>query len=91
MMAKTDRRRVAGDQAPSSIGFLLSQVGTYAAYDARDEFVWTEALGPRPTISDLLSVLLALLEMARRGTCSLTQPAAFSPLVIRRESALPAA
>ena len=31
MMAKTDRRRVAGDQAPSSIGFLLSQVGTYAA------------------------------------------------------------
>jgi DNA-binding MarR family transcriptional regulator len=31
MMAKTDRRRVAGDKAPSSIGFLLSQVGTYAA------------------------------------------------------------
>jgi DNA-binding MarR family transcriptional regulator len=31
MMAKTDRRRVAGDEAPSSIGFLLSQVGIYAA------------------------------------------------------------
>ena len=31
MMAKTDRTRVAGDRAPSSIGFLLSQVGTYAA------------------------------------------------------------
>jgi len=31
MMAKTDRRRVAGDKAPSSIGFLLSQVGLYAA------------------------------------------------------------
>jgi DNA-binding MarR family transcriptional regulator len=31
MMAKTDRRRVVGDRAPSSIGFLLSQVGTYAA------------------------------------------------------------
>jgi DNA-binding MarR family transcriptional regulator len=31
MMAKTDRRRVPGDKAPSSIGFLLSQVGTYAA------------------------------------------------------------
>jgi DNA-binding MarR family transcriptional regulator len=30
MMPKTDRRRVAGDKAPSSIGFLLSQVGTYA-------------------------------------------------------------
>ena len=31
MMAKTDRRGVAGDGAPSSIGFLLSQVGLYAA------------------------------------------------------------
>jgi len=31
MMAKTDRGRIAGDQAPSSIGFLLSQVGTHAA------------------------------------------------------------
>jgi DNA-binding MarR family transcriptional regulator len=31
MMAKTDRRRVAGDEAPSSIGFLLSQVGIYAS------------------------------------------------------------
>jgi DNA-binding MarR family transcriptional regulator len=31
MMARTDRRRVAGDKAPSSIGFLLSQVGLYAA------------------------------------------------------------
>src|SRR3954447_21995300 len=31
MMANTDRERIAGDQAPSSIGFLLSQVGTYAA------------------------------------------------------------
>ncbi len=31
MMAKTDRRGVAGDRAPSSVGFLLSQVGLYAA------------------------------------------------------------
>jgi len=58
---------------------------------SHEEFLWTEALGPRPTISDVLSVLLALLEMARRGSCSLSQPAVFSPLVIRRESALPAA
>ena len=58
---------------------------------AREEFVWTEALGPRPTITDLLSILLALLELARRGRCVLLQPAAFSPLVIRRESSLPAA
>jgi segregation and condensation protein A len=59
--------------------------------EAREEFVWTEALGPGPLVADLLSVLLALLELARRGRCSLTQPAAFAPLVIRRESPLPAA
>ncbi|HEV8612758.1 MAG TPA: segregation/condensation protein A [Gemmatimonadales bacterium] len=57
----------------------------------REEFVWTDALGSRPTIPDLLSVLLALLELARHGRCSLLQPAAFSPLLVRRESALPAA
>jgi segregation and condensation protein A len=59
--------------------------------ETREEFLWTEAFGPRPTISELLSVLLALLELARRGRCSLTQPAVFSPLVIRRESPLSAA
>jgi segregation and condensation protein A len=62
-----------------------------ALLEAREEFGWADALGAQPTISDLLSVLLALLELARRGRCSLTQPAAFSPLVIRRESSLPAA
>ena len=31
MMPRTKRRRVAGDRAPSSVGFLLSQVGIYAA------------------------------------------------------------
>jgi segregation and condensation protein A len=56
-----------------------------------EEFLWTEALGAQPSISDVLSVLLALLEMARHGRCSLSQPAVFSPLVVRRESALPAA
>ena len=61
-----------------------------ALLEAREEFLWTEALGPRPTISDVLSILLALLEMARRGRCSLSQPAVFLPLVIRRESALSA-
>jgi len=58
---------------------------------AREEFVWTDALGRNPTISDVLSLLLALLELARRGQCSMTQPAVFAPLVIRRESALPTA
>ncbi len=52
----------------------------------RTEFVWTEALGPLPTITDVLSLLLALLELARRGQCFMTQAAVFAPLVIRRES-----
>lgn len=56
----------------------------------RAEFSWTEALPARATITDVLSVLLALLELARRGACSLLQPAAFAPLRIRRESPLPA-
>ncbi|MGH7561693.1 MAG: segregation and condensation protein A [Gemmatimonadales bacterium] len=57
----------------------------------RETFEWTEALGPRPTISDVLSVLLAVLELARRGQCAVHQPAAFGPLVIRRDPALSAA
>ena len=57
----------------------------------RDEFIWTDALGPRATITDLLSVLLALLELARRGECAMRQPAVFAPLVICRESSRPAA
>jgi segregation and condensation protein A len=59
--------------------------------EERGEFPWTEALGPRPTISHVLSVLLALLEIARRGHCRVYQLAVFAPLMVRRESALPAA
>jgi segregation and condensation protein A len=57
----------------------------------RDQFVWTEALGRHPAISDLLSLLIALLELARRGQCFMLQPAVFAPLVIRRESPQPTA
>jgi segregation and condensation protein A len=53
----------------------------------REEFGWIEALGPHPTIADVLSTFLALLEMARRGRLNLVQPAPFAPMVIRRESA----
>lgn len=31
IMPKPNRRQIAGDKAPSSLGFLLSQVGLYAA------------------------------------------------------------
>jgi segregation and condensation protein A len=57
----------------------------------REEFGWIEALGPRPTIVDVLSMLLALLELAKRGAVRLVQPSPFSPMVIARDSARPAA
>ena len=51
---------------------------------------WIEALGPTPTITDVLSTFLALLELARRGRLNLVQPAPYAPMVIRRESPAPA-
>jgi segregation and condensation protein A len=54
------------------------------------ELTFRDALGPRPTIADVLSTLLALLEMARRGQLQVLQPAPFAPMVIRREATLPA-
>ena len=62
-----------------------------ALLDEREEIGWLDALGPRPTIVDVLSTLLALLELAKRGTIRLTQPAPFSPMVIARDAARPAA
>jgi len=60
-----------------------------ALLDEREEFGWREALGPKPTITDVLSTLLALLELARRGLVSLTQAAPFAPMVIRRDASRP--
>jgi segregation and condensation protein A len=59
--------------------------------EERDQFGWLDALGPRPTIVDVLSTLLALLELAKRGTLRLVQSAAFAPMVIARDPARPAA
>ncbi len=56
----------------------------------RAELTWAEALGPTPTITDVLSTLLALLELARRGLLRVAQPHPFTPLVIRREATRPA-
>ncbi len=53
--------------------------------DERSEFGWLEALGPRPTIVDVLSTLLALLELAKRGALRLVQSAAYAPMVIARD------
>ncbi|HEX6106739.1 MAG TPA: ScpA family protein [Gemmatimonadales bacterium] len=59
--------------------------------EEHEQIGWLDALGPRPTIVDVLSTLLALLELAKRGSVRLTQPAPFSPMVIARDSARPAA
>ena len=61
-----------------------------ALLEGHGRITWREALGPNPTIVDLLSTLLALLELARRGELLVTQPARFAPLEIARESPRPA-
>jgi len=62
-----------------------------ALLEEHGEIGWLEALGPRPTIVDLLSTLLAILELAKRGSLRITQPAPFSPMVIARDATRPAA
>jgi chromatin segregation and condensation protein Rec8/ScpA/Scc1 (kleisin family) len=59
--------------------------------ESQAEISWHDALGPAPTLTDVLSTLLALLELARRGSLTLAQPASFAPLVISREATRPAA
>lgn len=49
------------------------------------EVEWTDVVGVRATIVDVLSVFLALLELAKHGTLSVTQDGPFSPIRIRRE------
>jgi segregation and condensation protein A len=57
----------------------------------QEEIRWLDALGTRATIVDVLSTLLALLELAKRGTLRLVQPTPFSPLVIARDTTRSAA
>jgi segregation and condensation protein A len=53
----------------------------------QEEIRWLDALGSEPTLVDVLSTLLALLELAKRGTLRLLQPTPFSPMVIARDAA----
>ena len=50
----------------------------------RESFGWRELLGARPTIVDILSSLVALLELARGGTLTLAQRKAFTPFDVSR-------
>lgn len=60
-----------------------------AMLEARERFDLREALGERPGVADILSVLLALLELARMGRLLLTQRHVFGTVSVQRESARP--
>jgi segregation and condensation protein A len=53
----------------------------------QEEFDWRTIFGNRPTLVDVLSALLALLELARRGVCRVRQDTPFASLVVARELA----
>jgi len=62
-----------------------------ALLDTHERFELREMLGPGAGVIDVLSALVSLLELARRGTLTVTQPAAFQPLMIERGTAYQAA
>jgi len=77
MLHRVVPRPLDVDGATAKIHALLAE---------RDTFGWSDVVGPGATIVDVLSAFIALLELAKRGTLSLTQPEPFAPMVIRRES-----
>jgi len=56
----------------------------------RAEFGWTDVVGPRATVVEVLSAFVALLELARRSLLRLGQREPFGPMVIRRAGTEPA-
>ena len=50
----------------------------------RETFGWRELLGARPSVVDVLSSLVALLELARVGTLTLMQRQPFTPFDVAR-------
>ena len=57
----------------------------------RERFGWRDLLGERPTIVDVLSCLVSLLELARAGTLTLAQRRPFTPFDVARGPAYQAA
>jgi chromatin segregation and condensation protein Rec8/ScpA/Scc1 (kleisin family) len=57
----------------------------------RESVSWRELLGERPTIVDVLSALVSLLELARRGLLVIVQKQAFTPPEVARGPAYQAA
>ena len=53
----------------------------------RDRFEFRDALGEAPTVADVISMLIAVLELSRMGQLAVVQPQAFGPLEISRATA----
>lgn len=53
----------------------------------REQVELSELLGERPSITDIISMLIALLELARLGTLGLSQAGGFGPILITRATA----
>jgi segregation and condensation protein A len=51
----------------------------------RVECGWSDIVGPRPGVVEILSAFIALLELAKRGSLKIAQPEPYAPMVIRRE------
>ena len=56
----------------------------HALLAEHETFGWAEAVGPSATLVDVLSTFIALLELAKRSTLTLSQPEPFGPMVIQR-------
>jgi segregation and condensation protein A len=50
----------------------------------RESFSWSDAVGPQATLVDVLSTFIALLELAKRSSLTLSQSEPFGPMVITR-------
>lgn len=50
----------------------------------RESFSWGDAVGPQATLVDVLSTFIALLELAKRSSLTLSQSEPFGPMVITR-------
>lgn len=55
-----------------------------AFLERHDMFSWLELLGDRPSLVDVLSMLIALLEYARLRRVEVGQPEPFAPLMVKR-------
>ena len=58
-----------------------------ALFDERSEWTLGALIGERPSVVDLLSALLAILELARVGFLKLAQRQPFESVLIRRDAA----